>query len=227
MRLTLCLLTAALLCGCGKLPWNKENAKEDEALAAVKEGDYPKAVRLYEEVLAVPSRSGAVHYQLAIIYEERLGDPVSALHHYRRSIKMGTPDADKARAGVKRMEARVASRYASPRPPEKPTAPPHSAAPSHPAATPVPPKATAVTPKATAVPPTDKKGFSRNPATAKAEQNIGAETKTHTVEKGDTLVNLSRKYYKTPDRWKDIADANQNRLGGSTNLQPGMVLIIP
>ena len=221
MRLTLSLLITILLCGCGKLPWAKENARENDALSAVKEGDYPKAVKLYEAVLADSSRSGSTHYQLAIIYEERLGDPVSALHHYRRSIKSGAPDLEKAQAGVKRMEARVASRYTSPRPPAKPSPVVKTSATPVPTATPAP-IATAQTP-----PPTDKKGFSKHPATKKAEEKVGPETKTHTVVKGDTLVNLSRKYYKTADRWKDIADANQNRLNGSTNLQVGMVLIIP
>lgn len=76
-------------------------------------------------------------------------------------------------------------------------------------------------------PVTDKKGFSTVPKTAAAEKLVGSETKTYTVQQGDTLTSISRKIYNNPDRWKDIADANQNALAGSTSLKIGQVLILP
>jgi nucleoid-associated protein YgaU len=81
--------------------------------------------------------------------------------------------------------------------------------------------------KDAAKPARDAKGFSTNPATATAERAIGSETRTYTVEKGDTLASIARKYYKNPNRYKDIADANQNLLNGTVNLKIGQVLIIP
>ena len=51
---------------------------------------------------------------------------------------------------------------------------------------------------------------------------------TYTVQSGDTLASISRKFYKNNSaRWKDIQDANFNALEGTARLQPGMVLMIP
>lgn len=86
-------------------------------------------------------------------------------------------------------------------------------------AAPPPPSAPAATAHAA--------GFSTNPITAAAEKLVGKETRTYTVEKGDTLSSISLKYYKTRAHWKDIADANHNALGNSTMLKVGQVLIIP
>jgi nucleoid-associated protein YgaU len=73
----------------------------------------------------------------------------------------------------------------------------------------------------------DAKGFSTNPTTAVAEKAVGKETRTYTVQKGDTLASIARKFYNSSQRYKDIADANQNQLNGTVNLKIGQVLIIP
>jgi nucleoid-associated protein YgaU len=44
---------------------------------------------------------------------------------------------------------------------------------------------------------------------------------------GDTLFGISRKAYGTPTRWQDIQRANADKLGSSTQVRPGMVLVIP
>lgn len=49
----------------------------------------------------------------------------------------------------------------------------------------------------------------------------------HTVQSGDTLASLARKYYGSPARWTDIQRANASVLGGGTALRIGMVLVIP
>ncbi len=51
--------------------------------------------------------------------------------------------------------------------------------------------------------------------------------RTYTVQKGDTLAAISRKFYKTSARWKDIAEANKEALKGTVNLQIGQQLVIP
>jgi len=54
-----------------------------------------------------------------------------------------------------------------------------------------------------------------------------ASGQTYTVQKGDTLAAISRKFYKSPAKWQKIADANKDVFPDPTKLQPGMVLKIP
>jgi len=214
MRFFLILLSLTFLAGCGKIANPSQSGKEEEARQAAKKGNPAQAVPLYEAALGEPSRSGDIHYQLALLYENSLNDPVSALHHYRRSNKSHPSHPEAVRAGIKRMESAVKNLFVG-----KSSPPPSGTVKSSPMARP--------SSSPTAKPATDKKGFSTHPATARAEQAVGSETRTHRVKKGETLMSISRIYYKRPDRWRDIADANQNQLGNSTELKIDMILIIP
>ena len=51
--------------------------------------------------------------------------------------------------------------------------------------------------------------------------------RTHTVVKGDTLYALARCYYDSAQRWKDIYEANRDRLTDPDLLLIGEVLVIP
>jgi len=49
----------------------------------------------------------------------------------------------------------------------------------------------------------------------------------YTVQPGDTLASIARKYYGKPHRWKEIYMANQNVLASPDAIKPGQVLAIP
>jgi len=51
--------------------------------------------------------------------------------------------------------------------------------------------------------------------------------RVYTVQKGDTLYKLARRYYNDQARWRDIWEANKTRLRDPDQLQVGMKLIIP
>lgn len=51
--------------------------------------------------------------------------------------------------------------------------------------------------------------------------------RSHTVVSGDTLVVISRKYYGTTSRWRDILNANSRTMRNERDLKPGKVLVIP
>lgn len=51
--------------------------------------------------------------------------------------------------------------------------------------------------------------------------------KRHTVEKGETLTSISRKYYGTIRKTDVILKANRNVLSKPEDLRPGQVLVIP
>ena len=59
------------------------------------------------------------------------------------------------------------------------------------------------------------------------QKPIPPGARTYTVQSGDTLAKISRKFYKNTSRARDIQDANFNALEGTVKIKPGMVLIIP
>ncbi|MFO0963281.1 MAG: LysM peptidoglycan-binding domain-containing protein [Phycisphaerales bacterium] len=65
-------------------------------------------------------------------------------------------------------------------------------------------------------------------ATPAGEVGSAAAGNTYTVQKGDTLVAISRKFYGSDGDWKRILEANAGLLKGNASaLQPGMKLSIP
>jgi nucleoid-associated protein YgaU len=49
----------------------------------------------------------------------------------------------------------------------------------------------------------------------------------HTVTKGDTLMNISQRYYGTRSKWRDIYAANRDVMKSENDLKIGMQLKIP
>ena len=64
-------------------------------------------------------------------------------------------------------------------------------------------------------------------AAAEAEKAAKGKVHTYVVQSGDTLVSISRKFYQTTGRWKDILDANQNQLSNPDELKAGQTIILP
>jgi LysM repeat protein len=64
-------------------------------------------------------------------------------------------------------------------------------------------------------------------AAAEAEKAAKGKVRTYIVQAGDSLVSISRKFYQTTARWKDILDANQNQLTNPDELKPGQTIILP
>lgn len=54
-----------------------------------------------------------------------------------------------------------------------------------------------------------------------------ARERTHTVQKGDTLIKLARRYYNNEADWKKIYNANKNTIPNPNAVSQGTVLIIP
>ncbi len=52
-------------------------------------------------------------------------------------------------------------------------------------------------------------------------------TGIHNVRPGDTLSNISRKYYGSPNQWRKILNANRQRINDSDRIAPGTTLTIP
>lgn len=51
--------------------------------------------------------------------------------------------------------------------------------------------------------------------------------RSHTVEKGDTLSQISKRFYGSAGHWKAIFDANRDQLDNPDLIHPGQTLRIP
>lgn len=62
---------------------------------------------------------------------------------------------------------------------------------------------------------------------SKKTADISPQARTYVVQKGDTLSQISVRYFGTPNRWKTIYDANRDRIANINNLKVGTALVIP
>ena len=55
----------------------------------------------------------------------------------------------------------------------------------------------------------------------------GGGGRYHTVQKKETLCQISRQYYGSPSKWKDIYAANRSEIGDPNKIRVGQKLMIP
>ena len=86
---TLVNLFAALsLAACDRMvtPRNAQILKDAEAKVA--ENDFPHAIALYETALDGTAKSADVHYQMALLYDDKMNNPLNAVHHFKRYLAL-------------------------------------------------------------------------------------------------------------------------------------------
>src|SRR5262249_58243348 len=78
------------LAGCDRISSSRYAQLFQDADSKSAQGDFARAVNLYEAALedSESIRKAEVHYKLALLYDDKLNDPVSALHHYRRYLAL-------------------------------------------------------------------------------------------------------------------------------------------
>ncbi len=52
-------------------------------------------------------------------------------------------------------------------------------------------------------------------------------SRTHTVQRKETLYSLARTYYNDQSKWKDIYEANRAEIGDPNKIRVGQRLVIP
>ena len=102
LLLGLCLVFAA--CDRMVTPRSTQLMKDADARAA--EGDYQRAINLYESALDGTPKSADIHYRLALLYDDKLNDQLHALHHFKRYLALAPagPHASEAKEFMKRDE---------------------------------------------------------------------------------------------------------------------------
>lgn len=211
----LCVLITLLLPGCERMVTSRHTRLVKEADWKAAQGDYLWAINLYEAALDGTPQSAEVHYKLALLYDDKLNDPLHALHHFKRYLVLNPEGAhavevkdfmhrDEVALGTSLSGDSVVTRAEAARlrnenlnlhrQIEAGPAKPRSAA--------------------------DK-------STSHHGEKNKSGSRTYTVREGDTLASISRKFYKTSKRWREIRDANENKIDDPDNLKEGVTLTIP
>ena len=214
--LCLSLLFTYALAGCDRIGNSRYGQLTQDADNKSAQGDFERAVNLYEAALDDSPRGAEIHYKLAIIYDDKLNDPVSALHHFKRYVALNPngPHAKDVKNSIKRDEIAALTALSGD---------------------------SAITRAEAARLRNENltlhKELEARAATRTAFEKSGAIDarkagskkggKTYVVQSGDTLVSISRKFYKTPRRWKAILEANKKDIRDPKDLTIGQTLAIP
>jgi tetratricopeptide (TPR) repeat protein len=88
-------LALFFLTSCNRIatPPAKQLLKDADTRAT--NGDFLQAINLYEEALDGSEHSAEIHYRIALLYDDKMGDPLNALHHFKRYLTL-TPTGSHA-----------------------------------------------------------------------------------------------------------------------------------
>ena len=211
------LLCVLVFCGCDRMMSSRQTQLVKDAEAKAAQGDFARAINLYEAALDDSPRCADIHYRLALLYDDKMDDPLNALHHFKRYLTLAPndPRASDVQKFIKRDEIALATSLSG----------------------------DAVVTRAEATRlrnenlnfrkeleqrATKARGAVEK-ATAQSERSSArkSERQSYVVQSGDTLASISRKFYHSSARWKDILDANKKSIDDPEKLRVGQSLIIP
>ena len=216
------VFSLGMLAGCNRMitPRQTQLAKAADARAA--EGDYAQAINLYESALDGTPASAGIHYKLALIYDDKLNDPLNALHHFKRvlSLEPSGKRAEEVKGFMKRDELTLLTNLTG----------------------------DSMVPRsevarlnnenlnlrkqlgerwaADKLAAQEKSGI-RKKGQPNEKRKPGGTTRSYTVQPGDTLASIARKFYKSSARWSTILEANSDVISKPADLKPGQTLAIP
>src|SRR6266513_4347888 len=202
-----------LLSACDRMVTSRNTRLVKEADWKAAQGDYLWAINLYEAALDGTPQSAEVHFKLALLYDDKINDPLHALHHFKRYLVLDPNGShavevkdfmnrDEVALGTSMSGDSVVTRTEAARlrnenlnlhrQIDAGPAKPRSSPPRH-----------------------------------GEKEKVESKKTSYTVKDGDTLASISRKFYKTSKRWKEIRDANEKKIDDPDNLKAGLTLTIP
>lgn len=214
-QLTLCVLVALLLPNCERMVTSRHARLVKEADWKAAQGDYLWAINLYETALDGTPQSSDVHYKLALLYDDKLNDPLHALHHFKRYLLLNPEGAhavevkdfihrDEVALGTSLSGDSVVTRAEAARLRNE----------------------NLNLRRQIEAGPTKPRSATDKSASRHGEKSKSG-SRTYTVREGDTLASISRKFYKTSKRWREVRDANKQKIDDPDNLKEGVTLTIP
>jgi tetratricopeptide (TPR) repeat protein len=217
------LFSLGMIAGCNRMitPREVELSKQGDAKAG--EGSFAEAINLYEAALDGTPASADVHYKLGLIYDDKLNDPLNALHHFKRflALQPSGKRAEEVKRFMKRDELALSTSLAG----------------------------DSMVPRSELARLTNEnlnlrqqlgerwaaeklaRAAQKNSPKPKSSPNEHEENnsgpRNYTVQPGDTLASIARKFYKSSARWPRIMEANSKTISKPGDLKPGQTLVIP
>src|SRR5436189_4888668 len=197
--IVLCGLTA-----CDRVGGSRYSQLTQDADSKSAQGDFERAINLYEAALDDSPRCAEIHYKLALLYDDKLNDPVSALHHFKRYLALSPngPHANEVTKSIKHDEIAALTALSG-----------DSVIPRSEAAQlrnenlnlRKEIETRAGTLRSSPEKSQANDASSKKIATKKADR-------TYVVKSGDALFSTSRKFYKSSKRWKETIEANRKNI---------------
>jgi len=211
--------------GCDGMITSRSTQVIKDAESKSADGNYLRAITLYESALDGSAKSADIHYRLALLYDDKMHDPLNALHHFKRYLTLAPTGAhasevknfmkkDELELGTSLSGDSVVSRAEAARLKnenlalrkelEDQRARVSSAA-------------------------TEKASSTKGPTGKLDSAGIkpSGKSQTYVVREGDTLASISRKFYKSSGHWQKIRNANRSNVDDPGKLKPGQTLTIP
>jgi LysM repeat protein len=210
-------LILVLLSGCDRMVTSRNTRLVKEADWKAAQGDYLWAINLYEAALDGTPQSAEVHFKLALLYDDKLNDPLNALHHFKRYLVLN-PEGVRAvdvKDFMKRDEVALGTSLSG------------DSVVTRAEAARLRNENLNLHREIDAGPVKPRPIADKSPLRHGEKEKSESKKTTYTVKEGDTLASVSRKFYKTSKRWKEIRDANENKIDDPDNLKAGLTLKIP
>jgi tetratricopeptide (TPR) repeat protein/phage tail protein X len=204
-------------------PRNVQVIKDAESKSA--DGNYLRAITLYESALDGSAKSADIHYRLALLYDDKMHDPLNALHHFKRYLTLAPtgPHASEVKNFMKKDELELGTSLSG------------DSVMSRTEAARLKNENLALRKELE-----EQRAHLRSPTTEKTPPSNGPDAKTESASKrpsgksrtyvvrdGDTMASISRKFYKSSGHWKKIRDANRGTVDDPAKLKAGQTLAIP
>src|SRR6266699_7018092 len=84
----LSIFSACGFSSCDRVMTSRDAQLVKDADGKSAQGDFLRAIDLYEAALDDSPRCAEIHYKLALLYDDKMNDPLSALHHFRRYLTL-------------------------------------------------------------------------------------------------------------------------------------------
>ncbi len=217
---SLSIFLACISAGCARMMTTRyaQLVKDGEAKAA--QGDFLRAINLYEAALDDSPRCAEIHYKLALLYDDKMDDPLNALHHFKRYLTLSPngPHSNDVKNFMKRDEIALATSLSGDSIVTRTEA------------------ARLRNENLNLRKQLEERSLKPRSASEKVqsqelhpEKTAGGKSnrRTYVVQSGDTLVSISRKFYHSSKRWKEILDANKKKIDDPEKLRAGQNLVIP
>lgn len=210
--------------GCDRMITSRSAQVIKDAESKSADGNYLRAITLYESALDGSARSAEIHYRLALLYDDKLRDPLNALHHFKRYLTLAPtgPHASEVKNFMKKDELELGTSLSG------------DSVVSRTEAARLKNENLALRKeledqRSRLHATTENAPTSKGPAgkTESADTKPPGKSRTYVVREGDTLASISRKFYKSSGHWKKIRNANRSVVDDPGKLKPGQTLTIP